>query len=91
MNFQSDKFCTLILGKLFALERVQAFPPRIENAENLGLNQFSKLRIEGADTLPIGNCDWCGFSPPHGQAENWLRHKFPALKIETVENGLIRQ
>ncbi|WP_197054624.1 hypothetical protein [Paracoccus sp. PAMC 22219] len=91
MNFQSGKFGTLILEKLFTLARVQTHLPTIESAENLWLTQFSELKIECADTLPIGNPDWWRFSLSRKQAGNWSRYKFPALKIETVENGLIRQ
>lgn len=91
MNFQSGKFRAFILGKLFALARVIACTMQIGYAIDSLRYKFSELRIFSAKTSPIGDCVWCRSGFSRGQAGNWSRSKFPALKIKTVENGSIRQ
>lgn len=90
MNFQSDELCTLMLGKLVALARVHPSSLEIGGAVNFTLSEFPELRIGSAGASLIGNCDWRGFGLARGQAGNWSRSEFPALKIETVENGSIQ-
>ena len=91
MNSQSVKFYTLMLGKLSALARANASPSRIGNAANLTRLEFSESRIRGVWTAPIRDCEWHGSILSRGQAGNLSRSKFPAPKIETVENGPIRR
>ena len=49
-----------MLGELFTLALVHAFFLQIESAENWPLNKFAALKIKGAGTSSIGDCDWCG-------------------------------
>lgn len=91
MNFRSGKFCTLMLRKSFALARVHALALRIGGKVNWPFYKFSELRICCVGASPIADCDLWVFGSARGQMENLSRSEFPALKIETVENGLIRQ
>lgn len=91
MNFRSGKFFTPMLGKLVALAREHPSSPKISDAVNLMLSEFSASRICCAGTFPIDDCDQYGFGAARGKSGNLLRCKFPALKIKTVENGSIRQ
>jgi hypothetical protein len=91
MNFQSGKFCAPPLGKLFAFSCEHVWAREIGEGVNLQRDKLSELKIQRVSAFPIGNLELRASGLLRRQVGNWSRSKFSALKIETVENGSIRQ
>lgn len=91
MNLQSGKFDSMRRGKLSTRASVHVAPQKIEKAVNSPRAELLELTIGELETLKMGEFNWDLICQSRKQVRNWSRSKFPVLKIETVENGSIRQ
>lgn len=91
MNCQSGKFSTRKRGQLVELALVHAPKRQIYEGLNLPRPQFSGFEIASMNTFKIPRAAKQKICLGHGQTRNWARAEFLTLKIETVENWLIRE
>lgn len=91
MNSQSGKLQASRSGKLHLRSSQGAGKLPRGNAENFGRVELSARKITEFEASGIYSARWLQADTPPAQASNFSHLEFPALEIETVENGSIRQ